>query len=588
MPTNTAIDGMETPPLNPDTLRNSSLYSEELAPVPASARTWNHWHLAALWVGMAVCIPTWLLASYMLKAGLNWIEALLIIGLANLVITVPMVLNGYAGVKYGLSFPVIGRAAFGLHGIHVASMLRALVACGWFGVQTWVGGLAIGAMLSLLLGEPYQEGTTLLNFIGFGLFWLISMFFVVKGFEGIKWLEEYSAPLLIAVGIALIAWGVAAGGGFGAVLEQSQQLQTASAHRELQNEQDLVFFHPLTNAQGEWKPDVVKVRSSSGGEAAEVFELPRSYGNKPFFTSALGADHTQDTLEVWYETRDAQGKLLHASRPQRLNPAKAEAAGGTGWWDYLLWFTAMVGFWATMAISISDITRYAKNQRAQVSGQFLGLPATMMLFSFVGLFVTSAAALAFADVLTQEDAPWDPASLLSHFNQPLVVIGTQLVLLVATLSTNLAANVIAPATAFSNMWPKRISFRTGGLLTGLIGIAICPWWLLNEISSILLLVSAFLGPVLGILLADYFWVRKQQLDVPGLFSESGPYRYNSMGINPVALIALLLGIGLALVGAWIEALSFLYQIAWFTGFIVAFLAYGFGMKKASTSKTTEA
>jgi NCS1 family nucleobase:cation symporter-1 len=177
--------------------------------------------------------------------------------------------------------------------------------------------------------------------------------------------------------------------------------------------------------------------------------------------------------------------------------------------------------------------------------------------------------------------------LLSHFNQPLVVIGTQLVLLVATLSTNLAANVIAPATAFSNMWPKRISFRTGGLLTGIVGIAICPWWLLNEISSILLLVSAFLGPVLGILLADYFWVRKQQLDVPGLFSESGPYRYNPLGINPVAMLALLLGIGLALVGAWIEALSFLYQIAWFTGFIVAFLVYGLGMKQNLTSNPSE-
>jgi len=578
---------MEQRPNSSESYKHSSLYSEELAPVPVSGRTWNHWHLAALWVGMAVCIPTWLLASYMLKAGLNWMEALLIIGLANLVITVPMVLNGYAGVKYGLSFPVIGRAAFGVHGIHVASMMRALVACGWFGVQTWVGGLAIGAILSLLLGEPYQEGTTLLNFIGFGLFWLISMFFVVKGFEGIKWLEEYSAPVLIAVGIGLIAWGVVAGGGFGQVLEQSQQLQTASAHRELRNGQDVVFFHPLTDSDGEWKADVVKVRAGALGADSEVFELPRSYGARPFFTSALGADHSKDTLAVWYETRDAQGKLLHASKPQPLNPAQAGAPAGIGWWDYMLWFTAMVGFWATMAISISDITRYAKNQRAQVSGQFIGLPATMMLFSFVGLFVTSAAAIAFADVLTQEGAPWDPASLLSHFNQPLVVIGTQLVLLVATLSTNLAANVIAPATAFSNMWPQRISFRTGGLLTGVIGIAICPWWLLNEISSILLLVSAFLGPVLGILLADYFWVRKQKLDVNGLFSLSGPYQYNSAGVNPKAILALLLGIGMALVGVWVEALAFLYQIAWFTGFIVAFLVYGLGMKQNLTSNPSE-
>jgi NCS1 nucleoside transporter family len=229
----------------PGEIKDSPLYSEELAPVPAGQRTWNTRHLAALWVGMAVCIPTWVLASYMLKAGLNWVEALFIIGLANIVITLPMVLNGFAGVKYGLSFPVIGRSAFGIHGIHLASLLRGLVACGWFGVQTWIGGLAISVILGLIFGIPYREGVNLMNFIGFGLFWLISLGFIVKGFEGIKWLEEYAAPLLILVGIALIGWGVYAGGGFAPVLDKSGQLQYNSAERILENGVDRIVFQPL-------------------------------------------------------------------------------------------------------------------------------------------------------------------------------------------------------------------------------------------------------------------------------------------------------------------------------------------------------
>jgi NCS1 nucleoside transporter family len=290
---------------------------------------------------------------------------------------------------------------------------------------------------------------------------------------------------------------------------------------------------------------------------------------------------TQSTIRVRFLQTDDSGATRYTSVNDVALPPPSSEKGASKALQYILWFTAMVGFWATMAISISDITRYASSQKAQITGQFLGLPATMMLFSFVGLFVTSAAIVAFEDILIQEDAPWDPVSLLAHFENPWVVVGTQIIMLLATLSTNLAANVIAPATAFSNLWPKRISFKRGGIITGLVGIAICPWWLLDEISGILITVSAFLGPVLGILLCDYFLVRKGKLNVVGLFQMNGPYAYGGSGINNRAMLALISGVFLALIGIWIPELEILYKLAWFTGFFVSGIVYYLLMRKHS-------
>jgi len=566
-------------------LESSPLYSEELAPVPLVKRNWNTLHMAALWVGMAVCIPTWVLASYMLKAGLNWKEALLIIGLANIVITLPMVLNGMAGVKYGLSFPVIGRAAFGVYGVHLPALMRALVACGWFGVQTWIGGLAVSAILGTLLGMPYSNGLTPLNFIGFGLFWLISMYFVVKGFEGIKWLEEYSAPLLILVGLALIGWGIYAGGGVASVLDKSNQLQHPSAVRVTENNEDWIQFSPL-EIPGSDKSKATHVEISIGSpdsppietmnlserRALRTGELRQEYFVYPPESEILN-DYSNETVFLRFVALNSLGETVYQSQQVVLEPIK-ESLPINPWVNYLIWFTAMVGFWATMAISISDITRFASNQKAQIAGQFLGLPATMLLFSFIGMFVTSAAIVSFDAILIQEDAPWDPVALLSNFTSPWVVVATQLVLLLATLSTNLAANVIAPATAFSNLFPKYISFRSGGIITGIIGIAICPWWLLGEISNILLAVSAFLGPVLGILLSDYFIIRRGKLNVRELYNPAGEYAFGGSGINAKAMLALILGVVAALTGYVYAPLEIFFDLAWFTGFTVSFISYG--------------
>jgi cytosine/uracil/thiamine/allantoin permease len=545
-------------------ITNSPLYSEDLAPIPPAKRTWSKWNLAALWVGMAVCIPTYLLASYMMRAGLSWQAALTIIGLANLVITIPMVLNGHAGVKYGIPFPVVGRAAFGTQGIHIPSMVRAIVACGWFGVNAWIGGLALYSIWNVATGAVGDPGLSAGKFIAFGAFWLVQIYFVWKGTESIKWLETWAAPILIIIGLLLIAWGVKNAGGIMNALEQGKQLQqgTVTVSSTADAPGRTLNLSPLLNSDGTLKATFYRIVPSAEEEAGTVAWMPLVERNTtvPIDLGPL----------VRVQFKDDAG---HVSSIVEVD-THAQPVADVGFWNYVLWFTAMVGFWATMSISISDITRYARTQQDQLAGQFIGLPGTMLFYSFVGIFVTSAAVVAFKDVLIAEDAPWDPVSLVSKFKSPGVVIFAQLAMLIATLSTNIAANVIAPANAISNLFPKRISFRVGGVIAGLIGIIICPWWLMDEISGILIFVSGLLGPVLGILLADYFVVRKRTLNVHDLYRVNGPFK----GTNAIALVALLAGVFFALLGYWVEPLEVLYQLSWFTGFGLSFVVYVIGMR----------
>lgn len=540
-------------------ISKSSLYSDDLAPIPANKRTWSKWHLAAIWVGMAVCIPTYLLASYMIKTGLNWYEALTIIGFANLIITVPMVLNGHAGVKYGIPFPVIGRAAFGTKGIHLASVTRGIIACGWFGVQTWIGGLAIYAIFNAITGTNPELGLSIGKFVCFGTFWLINMYFIWKGTESIKWLEAYSAPILVIMGLVLIYWGYAKADGFSIVLNQSPQLKSTSASISSKDNSFYLNLVTLKDKEGKPKATEYKITSDKNTTWKNITEKPilisnsenvkvqfrNSEGNIPILSSEVTAKFIEKN------TTNSKNKL----------------------WNYIIWLTAMVGFWATMSISIADITRHASTQKDQVVGQFIGLPATMMLYSFVGIFVTCAAVINFEDILIADDAPWDPVSLISKFKNPTIVIIAQIFMLIATLSTNIAANVIAPSNAFSNLYPKKISFKTGGTITGIVGILIMPWWLLNEISGILIFVSGLLGPVLGILICDYYLIRKKELKLTELYKEDGIYSYNKTGFNKYALTTLFVSVFIALIGYWVPALRFLYSLSWFTGFIISFITY---------------
>ncbi|HIB77138.1 MAG TPA: hypothetical protein EYO58_05870 [Flavobacteriales bacterium] len=554
-------------------LSGSSLYSEDLAPVPKNKRTWTKWSLAALWVGMAVCIPTYLLASYMMKDGMGWLESLIIIGLANLIITIPMVLNGHAGVKYGVPFPVLGRASFGTKGVHIASVTRGIVACGWFGIQTWIGGMAIYEIIYAFSDGSTPMDLNWLMFVCFGTFWFMNMYFIWKGTDSIKWLEEYSAPILILMGVILIGWGAYNAGGFGVVLSQSVQLQKSTLEVSEAEDSYDITLNGITDKNGKTKANMYAYRrvTETGSDMTEYYPFPK---NGTITIPKLVANNETGSIQLIYKT---ETEYIESSwTPIILNATPVEAPNKL--WQYVKWLTVMLGFWATMSLSISDITRYSSSQKAQKQGQFIGLPGTMMLYSFVAIFVTCASILIFKDVLIAADAPWDPTALLGKFNNPFVVIIAQIFMIIATLSTNIAANVIAPSNAFSNLYPKKISFKMGGTITGILGILICPWWVMNDIAGILIIVSGFLGPVLAIMLCDYFFIRRKHLKLAQLYKSDGEYSYSG-GFNMSALMSLLIGVGGALIWYLVPSLTYLSDLAWFTGFVISFLVYYMLMRK---------
>ncbi len=443
---------------------DASLYNPDLAPIPAEKRSWGTYNYASLWVAMSVCIPTYMLASGLIAGGMSWIQAVLTILLGNLVVLIPMLLNAHAGTRYGIPFPVFVRASFGVRGANVPAVMRALVACGWFGIQAWIGGQAIYSMLRILWpGAASLPGS---NWICFFLFWALNMFVIWRGIETIKFLEGIGAPFMLVVGLLLLFWITRKAGGFGPVLHTGSKFRST--------------------------PEFVR-----------------------FFIPAL---------------------------------------------------TGMVGFWSTVALNIPDFTRYAKSQRAQMVGQALGLPTAMTLYSFIGVAVTSASAVIFGQPI------WDPVVLLGRFNQPIVALIALVALLLATLNTNVAANVVSPSNDFSNLRPSLISFRTGGLITGVVGILLMPWRLLSDFSSYifgwLVGCSAFLGPIAGIMICDYYLVRRRELIVEDLYRRSGVYEFRR-GFNPRAIVALVAGVAIALIGLAVPAVRWLYDYAWFVGFIVS-------------------
>jgi nucleobase:cation symporter-1, NCS1 family len=441
-----------------------TLYNPDLRPIPPEERTWGTYNYASLWVAMSVCIPTYMLASGLIAGGMNWLQAILTILLGNLIVLVPMLLNAHAGARYGIPFPVFVRASFGVRGANVPALLRALVACGWFGIQAWIGGQAIYAMLLVIWpGAADFPGA---NWICFFAFWAINMMVIWYGIETIKLLQGIGAPFMLAVGLLLLFWITREAGGFGPVLRTPSKFQSTS-------------------------------------------EFMR------FFIPSL---------------------------------------------------TGMVGFWATVALNIPDFTRYAKSQRAQMVGQALGLPTAMTLYSFIGVAVTSASAVIFGQAI------WDPVVLLGRFNRPVVALIALVALLLATLNTNVAANVVSPSNDFSNFRPSLISFRTGGLITGVVGILMMPWKLLRDFSSYifgwLVGCSALLGPIAGIMICDYYLVRHRRLVVEDLYRRGGAYEYRH-GFNPKAIVALVAGVTVALIGLMVPTLRWLYDYAWFVGFLIS-------------------
>ncbi len=476
-------------------IAQSRLFNADLAPVPTSRRKWGVLSFAALWISMSACIPTYMLASGLIGGGMNWWQAIFTIFLGNLIVLVPMILNAHAGTKYGIPFPVYCRASFGTKGANVPAILRALVACGWFGIQTWIGGEAIYKICVTIFHLHPAAATNWLGITGgqflcFLFFWGVNMWVIYRGIETIRFLLNIKAPLLIALGLLLLWWAWRAAGGFGPILSQPS--------------------------------------------------------------------------------------AFDAGQPQ----------AGKFWTYFFPALTGMVGFWATLSLNIPDFSRYAKTQRDQVIGQTLGLPLTMALYAFIGVAVTSATTIIYGAPI------WNPVDVLTHFTNPVVLVIAMLALCVATLATNIAANVVSPANDFAHLAPKRISFRTGGFITGIVGILMMPWKLVADpsgyIFSWLIAYSALLGPIGGILIADYFVVRRCKLNVIALYQADGEYRFSG-GVSWVALISLVIGALPSLPGFLVNvkllnaesvppALAHLYNYAWFIGFAVAFVVYLAGRK----------
>ena len=466
-------------------MNNSSLINDDLAPIPQEKRKWGTWNYAALWISMSLCIPTYMLASSLIGGGMNWWQAILTIFLGNTIVLVPMILNGHAGAKYGIPFPVFARASFGTKGANIPAMLRAIVACGWFGIQTWIGGAAIYNILRAWnRGMPEIDHSSLfpqmIPMICFLLFWLLNMFIVYLGVESIRKLLVFKAIFLPVAALALLFWAISAANGLGPILEQ----------------------------------------------------------------------------------------------PSKLS--------GSSFWNYFFpALTGMVGFWATLSLNIPDFTRYAKSQEAQIRGQAIGLPPSMTLFAFIGVVVTSATAIVYGNTI------WDPVALAGRFENKLMVTFAMLAVAISTLATNIAANIVSPANDFSNLAPKKINFRVGGYITGVVGVLIFPWKLIADptgyIFTWLIAYSSLLGPVGGIMIADYYFIRRQKLVVDDLYKHNGEYSFGN-GFNAKAIIALLCGILPNVPGflvtiklinkevfpAWVNDL---YNYAWFVGFFVSSILY---------------
>ena len=470
---------------------DASLTNADLAPVAQADRKWGTANYAALWISMSLCIPTYMLASSLIEGGMNWWQSILTIFIGNSVVLIPMILNGHAGAKYGIPFPVFVRASFGTKGANIPAMLRAIVACGWFGIQTWIGGASLYNLLrawnpSLAEIDNSSLFPQALPMLCFFAFWLLNMFIVYKGVDSIKKLLVFKAFFLPLAALVLLIWAIWAAKGLGPILSQPSKFHNSSE-----------FF--------------------------------------TYFFPAL---------------------------------------------------TGMVGFWATLSLNIPDFTRYATSQKAQVTGQIISLPPAMTFFAFVGVIVTSSTAIIYGHT------EWDIVKVAGKFDSKIIVSIAMIGIIISTLATNIAANIVSPANDFSNLAPQKINFKLGGYITGIIGVLIFPWKLIADpngyIFTWLIAYSSLLGPVGGIMIADYYFIRRKNLIAADLYRHNGVYGYTN-GFNPIAIIALILGIlpnvpGFLIQIKVLDATTFpewinhLYNYAWFVGFAVSAIIYYLLMK----------
>ena len=458
-----------------DDVRNSDHYNEDIAPTRVKERTWSTFNVAALWVGMAICVPTYTLGGVLTAYfGLSVSEALITILVANIIVLIPLTLNAFPGTKYGIPFPVLLRSSFGIVGSNIPCIIRALVACGWFGIQTLFGGIAIHLLLSALFPSWQSLGGTG-EVIGFFIFLVMNLTIVIRGSESIKILETLAAPLLLLVSLGLMIWAI---------------------------------------------PQV---------SVTELFSAP-------------------------------------AKRPEDAS-----------FWGYFFGgLTAMVGFWATLALNIPDFSRFVRSQEAQIKGQIYGLPLTMFFFASLGVILTAASTSLVGETIS------DPINLIGKIDSPVWVVIAMVMIIIATLSTNTAANIVSPTNDFQNIAPKKINQTRGVLITGLIGILLMGWELLKKLGVVqsdvsvesmytnwLLSYSSLLGPIAGIMIVDYFIIKKQTLNLPELYKTNGIYR----GFNMAGMLAFAVPVALTIFSIITGKLGWFYQYGWFTGSILGALIY---------------
>jgi NCS1 family nucleobase:cation symporter-1 len=459
---------------DPQALTESPLYNHDLAPVAVKQRDWSTWDYAALWISMAHCIPTYTLASGMIAQGMAWWQALVTILVGNLIVLAPILLNSHPGTKYGIPFPVFARAAYGTFGANLPALMRALIACGWFGINTWIGGHALQVFLEAvwpgwhdLLGTAGYPvaGFPNTQWIAFALFWALNIYIIFRGMELVRRVERFAAPFVLVMTALLLAWMLHEAGGLGPILERSS-------------------FDPGT----------------SGKTLMDV-----------------------------------------------MIPA----------------LTGTIAFWSTLSLNMPDFTRFGRSQREQAVGQTVALPSTMTVFAAMGIMITSATVVIYGGPIS------DPIELTSKFDSRIIIGIATFTIVIATLAVNIAANVVSPANDFANAFPKKINFQRGGLITGIIGVAMVPWELLKDparyINGWLGGYGAALGAVGGVLIVDYWIVRKTELDLRALYVTDGRYRYTN-GWNMPAVIATVVGAGIALLGAFWEPMRPIYDWSWFVGF----------------------
>ncbi len=473
---------------DPVDVANSRYANPELTPTPVADRTWSTYNYAALWMGMAHNIPSYLLASGLVAIGMNWLQAFVTITLANLIVLAPMLLNSHAGTKYGIPFPVFARAFYGVRGANLPALLRAFIACGWFGIQTWIGGQAIFVIVGKLFGESWLSaaawaGQPWTLWLSFAFFWLVQMILIARGIDALRRFENWAAPLVTVAFLALLVYIVSEAGGFGPIFSQPSQL---------------------------------------------------GWG-----------------IDFW-----------------------------TVFWPSLM---GMIAFWATLSLNMPDFTRFSRGQRQQVLGQVLGLPTTMAFISIVSIIITSATIVVYGEAI------WDPVEVARRFDHPAIVIIGLVMAILATMSCNVAANVVSPSYDFSNALPRWLNFRTAGLLTGVIGILIQPWRLISDPNVYIFAWLGFYGGVLasvaGVLIAGYWLVDRTRIQLADLYQVGGSYWYTG-GWNWRAVVATVVGAVLAVGGAYsapgkgpfpadglLPVLKPLYDYSWAVGIAAGLVLY---------------